>query len=153
MKVNNIKTEAQYGRANYYYSDGTGRDTYIQFDNGGLTMHAQRCHQPQIGSFQPKRNGPIFRPQSSNKTLHYVSDGSGRDKYVLDNHGGLMNTNGDRHWLVSFKQGLRTPERVRPRSGVQTPAYSYQQRICKRLSVPKYTKIPFLKQLKSEEMI
>lgn len=28
-----------------------------------------------------------------------------------DNHGGLMNTSGDKHWLISFKSGLRTPER------------------------------------------
>ncbi|CAD8095446.1 unnamed protein product [Paramecium primaurelia] len=153
MKTGNIKTEAQYAKANFYYSDGTGRDTYVQFDNGGLTLHAQRCHQPPVGSFQPKKSNKIYRPQSSNKTLHYISNGSGRDNYILDSHGGLMNTCADRHWLVSFKQGLRTPERARPRSGAKTPQYSYQQRICRRLSVPKYTKIPFEKQLQSEDII
>ena len=32
-----------------------GRDTYIGFDNGGLTLHNRNAIQPPVGAFRPKR--------------------------------------------------------------------------------------------------
>lgn len=47
--MQSLKTEAQYGRAKFYHSDGTGRDGYIANDNGGLTQQLDRCRQPPVG--------------------------------------------------------------------------------------------------------
>ena len=48
--------------------------------------------------------GPkVFKPCSDYKTIHYISDGSGRDKYILINSGGLMNSGTE----LKFKNSLR----------------------------------------------
>lgn len=81
--LSSLKSEAQYGRAKFYHSDGTGRDGYIANDNGGLTQQIDRCRQPPVGGFHSFKLKRAFKPSSSHKTLHYISDGSGRDNYVL----------------------------------------------------------------------
>lgn len=32
---------------------------------------------------------------------------------LSENHGGLMNTQSDAHWMTTFKSSLRTPDRIR----------------------------------------
>lgn len=75
-------------KTSYYRTDGTGRDTYISFDNGGccarMTSHASTSI-PRVGvvAVRPRSAGMSVR------SLHYHSDGSGRDKYVKAQDGGL----------------------------------------------------------------
>ena len=66
-----------------YAPDGTGRDRYIAFNNGGLITKEIKAVQSQrrlhfakpmsISSPAPRNDPTVFR---------YVSDGSGRDYYV-----------------------------------------------------------------------
>ena len=71
-----------------WYGDGTGRDTYVIVSNGGLT-HVDKNYMtgPKgkrgLGYQPPKRD---ISPPSHK----YISDGSGRDSYVISNHGGLV---------------------------------------------------------------
>ena len=90
-------------KSQYYRGNGTGRDTYIMTNNGGI-------FKTQMKSAQIKRGFP--RPQtaisrSSAKSLHYFPDGSGRDVYIKTSDGGLHNPQQTRHYLDIYKQGLR----------------------------------------------
>lgn len=60
-----------------------GRDTYIGVNSGGI------CKQRPYTTYTTERKDLIFRDFSKHvqvniipKTVHYNSDGSGRDKYI-----------------------------------------------------------------------
>ena len=75
-------------KTSYYRTDGTGRDTYISFDNGGAC--ARITSHPEVKV--PRAGTATVRPRSAGagtRTLHYYSDGSGRDKYIKLGDGGL----------------------------------------------------------------
>ena len=71
----------------YHYGvDGTGRDMYIHFDNGG---NYRGCRLEGLGKFQVgtfikkvvhKRKA---HTNVEGKPVHYFGDGSGRDFYVM----------------------------------------------------------------------
>jgi hypothetical protein len=64
-----------------YEPNGTGRDVYISSNNGGF----HRNYRP-----EPPRNSYMtagsvihqFKYHQDPKTIHYKSDGSGRDYYI-----------------------------------------------------------------------
>ena len=89
------------GKVVYYRSDGTGRDTYIRDHNGGL-LTKDKIHK--MCQFKPPRERNFTFSQTkygkhpfeynkggSNKFVHYISDGSGRDYYVGSTEGGNSN--------------------------------------------------------------
>jgi hypothetical protein len=90
------------GKVAYYRSDGTGRDTYIRDHNGGLLtkdyIHKAVQFKPPKEkklSFSQTKYGKHpyeYNKGGSNKFVHYVSDGSGRDFYVGSNEGGNSTT-------------------------------------------------------------
>ena len=70
-----------------YSGDGSGRDSYIILNNGGLThepkdhmMWSSKIKTPRVMQKSPHKGAVGFQ---------YRSDGSGRDSYVLKNSGGL----------------------------------------------------------------
>lgn len=80
------------GKVVYYRSDGTGRDSYIRDHNGGL-LTKDKIHK--LIQFPPPKERNFTFSQAkygkhpyeynkggSNKFVHYISDGSGRDFYV-----------------------------------------------------------------------
>jgi len=71
-----------------YMGDGSGRDNYIILNNGGLARNDKACMQvaKKYGGGRDYSPKP-FKPTPSFK---YQSDGSGRDSYVIKNHGGLV---------------------------------------------------------------
>lgn len=79
-------------RAVYYPPDGTGRDSYIRTDNGGTNIAYRPQGVPHLGNFM--KFGPTtkgYRPASYTRFQKYLSDGTGRDKYVVSGHGGQYN--------------------------------------------------------------
>ena len=75
-----------------YYGDGTGRDTYVVTNNGGLTHEnkpymMRRPHKPVM----TKRN---HTPSRDAVPVIYHADGSGRDSYCVSNSGGLISDYG-----------------------------------------------------------
>lgn len=77
----------------YYPPTGTGRDTYIMTDNGGTNTSYRLQGVPELGNYM--KFGPKSRPYkpcSYTRFQKYISDGSGRDQYVVYNifHIGLI---------------------------------------------------------------
>ncbi len=70
-----------------YSPDGQGRDDYIRFDNGGLLGNLYKIRSKEdFGVFDNKK---YYNIQKNLAPLQYISDGSGRDSYVLHQSGGL----------------------------------------------------------------
>ena len=75
----------------YPNNNGTGRDTYISFSNGGNTIMYQP-NAKNITNGQMKRFTSGSASQSGlipSKTIHYDSNGTGRDTYIMYLDGGL----------------------------------------------------------------
>ena len=84
----------------YYWSDGSGRDTYILRNNAGL-LSPNKLHEIDIKTKKPKPRYHTMSmgsstyhlpmpPAPENRVTHYHSDGSGRDNYILINEGGRI---------------------------------------------------------------
>ena len=75
-----------------YFGDGSGRDTQVTTNNGGLN-HISVKGMGHTGAHFAKYNGNVQvrsspSPAKEPVTHYYQSDGSGRDAYVLNNNGG-----------------------------------------------------------------
>jgi hypothetical protein len=71
-------------RSVYYPPTGTGRDTYIMADNGGTNINYTHQGVPELGNYM--KFGPYnrsYKPSSYTRFQKYVSDGTGRDQYVV----------------------------------------------------------------------
>ena len=73
----------------FYRTDGFGRDSYINYNNGGFWKDTSKMpiHRQKFSL------SPYCSPKNSQKvpaSFKYRSDGSGRDSYVLFNEGGLV---------------------------------------------------------------
>lgn len=87
-----------------YRADGSGRDGYAHFSNGGLNIQyepSKAIYQPS-GRFLPKVKvrkgcGDDAMP------VHYKSDGSGRDYYIKLTNGGLTNPSRPQDPRLTFK--------------------------------------------------
>mgnify|MGYP000858817068 CR=1 FL=1 len=111
------------GKVVYYRSDGSGRDTYIRDHNGGLLtkdmVHKLTQFKPprernlSFASTQYGRHPYDYNKGGSNKFVHYVSDGSGRDFYVALTNGGNSHPhrwrNETEHY---FRQTLRDTKKL-----------------------------------------
>ena len=90
-----------------YTGDGTGRDQYVTFANGGL--NELRNYQGSQGkpSFNHLKGSPhrMSQPRKEATAFDYVPDGSGRDSYVIFNYGLKANY---RSAYKNFEQGLRS---------------------------------------------
>ena len=75
-----------------YFTDGTGRDRYIAFDNGGFftNREVKKENSRRTGtSFDTKITYKYMSPYMKTPNFHYHSDGNGRDSYIYTNGGGL----------------------------------------------------------------
>lgn len=82
------------GKTRVYNIDGTGRDTYIGFNNGGNTLKYEARQQPRAGQMRTTGGNLFFsypkQRSAAIKNVHYHSDGTGRDSYVHQTQGGFM---------------------------------------------------------------
>jgi hypothetical protein len=70
-------------RPSTYHVDGTGRDTYIGKNNGGLYAKFSPAPAPTMGTFDCGRVGyNVQRPRVESKHSNYHSIGCGRDSYI-----------------------------------------------------------------------
>jgi hypothetical protein len=93
-------------RINHYESDGLGRDGYISCNNGGFYSNITVNTEHKI--YDRRANRAYHSLRKNVAPLKYRSDGSGRDGYILHEHGGLER---DYKPLKEFhpKDFLRTP--------------------------------------------
>jgi hypothetical protein len=71
-------------RSIYYPPTGTGRDSYIMTDNGGTNVNYKCQGVPELGNYM--KFGPFnrsYKPASNTRFQKYISDGTGRDKYIV----------------------------------------------------------------------
>jgi hypothetical protein len=101
----------------HYHGDGTGRDTYINRSSGGTFLQYNPVKWAEKGSFYPmkaQRPKATPNPVMEAKHIHYKPDGTGRDRYIDVNAGGLATIYGSYN-LMDFKQkfvkSLRVPDR------------------------------------------
>ena len=94
-------------KSNYipYYANGNGRDRYILYDNAGFFHNFQKSLSPsniyKTGTFFSTKMTQQNKTQSIKApNFHYHANGSGRDRYILANGGGLYS---DSKPLISFK--------------------------------------------------
>ena len=87
----------------YYRTNGTGRDTYIAYDNGGTFKPMSKLHSQNKILVRPKSAAS----KSSMRSLHYISDGTGRDSYIRISDGGLHASTTPQYFLTNFKASLR----------------------------------------------
>ena len=94
-------------KSNYipYFSDGRGRDRYIVYNNAGFFKNYLDTPYNKDFSrtgcfFNTKIVKHIKSPSIKAPNFHYHADGSGRDKYIIENGGGLFT---DIKPLISYK--------------------------------------------------
>jgi hypothetical protein len=116
----------------YYRTDGTGRDMYIAYDNGGAFQPLNNLRSYEKIVIRPK----TAASKSSVKSLHYVPDGSGRDSYIKITDGGLHSASSFRHSLVNFKSSLRDYQPLKvscdPYTWTQSNWKTSKSRLCSR---------------------
>ena len=105
----------QAGNTRIYATDGTGRDTYINFNNGGNTAPTFPALAAKSGAFG--RSASNFAPggvarggessASPAKRLHYHVNGTGRDTYIHSNHGGFISNYAGKQDYDSYVDNLR----------------------------------------------
>ena len=84
--------------------DGSGRDSYVILNNGGLA-NADKKHMMWRPQKVPRNVSP--KPYKLAASHTYRSDGTGRDSYVISNSGGLVGDFRCTKPDVIFKDGLR----------------------------------------------
>lgn len=117
----------------HYFSDGSGRDNFVMYNNGGFSI--PRIYNPmqgtnymKLGKSQNNNNGSGVNmygttsssntsPRREPMTVEYRSDGTGRDSYIVCNSGGLKQIFNKTHCEQFFKNSLRQSERRMYRSG------------------------------------
>jgi hypothetical protein len=70
-----------------YYNDGFGRDTYVKLDNGGFL--SKICKVKSVDKYELNSINRYYNTKRNVAPFKYRSDGTGRDNYVLHEHGGL----------------------------------------------------------------
>ena len=87
-----------------YFGDGSGRDSYVTMNNGGLANNDKRGMM-----WRPTKMPQVMDPKPYKKvaSISYKSDGTGRDSYVINNSGGLVGDYSCTKPDVIFKSGLR----------------------------------------------
>lgn len=90
-----------------YTGDGSGRDGYVVFGNGGLhDLRFYKGSEPRSG-FSNTKSVPkkSIAPKKDATAFDYVPDGSGRDSYVIFNYGLKANY---RSSYKKFERDLRS---------------------------------------------
>lgn len=98
-----------------YKTNGTGRDTYIAFDNGGFNTMYQPYKQAEIGTFGGGKGASKFFHRTSSKptfkVVNYNLDGTGRDTYIKNSNGGFFPEKQTSGLRKTFFDKLRSYER------------------------------------------
>ena len=93
-----------YPKYSNYFGDGSGRDTYVVLNNGGLANSDKRAMMWRPSKVPKVMDAKIHKKVAS---LAYRSDGTGRDSYVVNNNGGLVADFNCSKPDVIFKSTLR----------------------------------------------
>lgn len=76
------KSTMRMAKPSHYNIDGTGRDTYIALDNGGLYYGYEPSFCPDTGVFKSKKKQFNSLATIEPKHVGYTTNGTGRDTYI-----------------------------------------------------------------------
>ncbi|CAI2380772.1 unnamed protein product [Moneuplotes crassus] len=153
------------GKTLFYKTDGTGRDSYIKSNNGGMTTVFSPVKWPEVGSFSTKKQYSSPSPAKPVPIVYYKSDGSGRDSYITASSGGFhpeaMGKRVDHLFLSTLRSSSPTNQEFfrrardsrKDRSGSFSPSktssdskmYKHQKMNTMRLSKPKHVREKVIK--------
>mgnify|MGYP000945809250 CR=1 FL=1 len=95
----------------HYRSNGSGRDTYVAHNNGGMQAHESPAQHLKSEFVMSGRMIPSPEPRNSPgrapEVIHYKSDGKGRDSYICTTNGGLTFPNKPCDPRLTFSKNLR----------------------------------------------
>ena len=72
-----------------YQLNGGGRDTYIFNNNGGFCLAKEPTKYNRPGKMLTNQRFERRLPSLPGRPHHYQTDGTGRDIYILNDHGGF----------------------------------------------------------------
>ena len=106
--MDNSSTLAYAGKTLFYHSNGSGRDSYIGFNQGGLAAPQARNIQPEKGSMNSREiHMKVNSPVIHSKPVYYSTNGTGRDSYIARSSGGLHSEYSPGSTRSSFYTNLR----------------------------------------------
>ena len=95
-------------KTQFYFGNGTGRDTYIYNNNGGFCPTSEPVRIEELGTFYFLRQRPRdFVPTIHSKGVAYINNGGGRDTYISNNAGGLRSLHRPAMFSKTFYNSLR----------------------------------------------
>ena len=95
-----------YPKYTTYTGDGSGRDGYIVYGNGGLHDLRHFNGSKREGfTTSPLKSKVMITPRKEATAFDYTPDGSGRDLYIIRNYGLKANY---RSKYREFEKGLRS---------------------------------------------
>lgn len=97
-------TRTFYPKYASYMGDGSGRDSYVILNNGGLANSDKRAMMWRPNKIPKIVDPKPYKPVAAKK---YQSDGTGRDSYVISNSGGLVADFRCTKADFNFQSGLR----------------------------------------------
>ena len=111
-----------------YKCNGTGRDEYIQSNNGGINTQyyspskqlSDGTHQMYVGNNQHGYRTNL-NPEVNGRKVNYELNGTGRDTYIFDVNGGFYPQKSVAVYAQNFKNQLRIGH-------VKTPTEAYMAR-------------------------
>ncbi|CDW77992.1 UNKNOWN [Stylonychia lemnae] len=109
MSKNIINVRTYDPKFPHYFADGTGKDAFINYNNGGLALAKIPFHH-ESSAFYSKRQPQSPSPLKDAVAFQYRPDGTGRDTYIYCNSGGLKNTSFTPYDEKNFHNSLRTQE-------------------------------------------
>ncbi|CDW72970.1 UNKNOWN [Stylonychia lemnae] len=102
------KTQMFQSKTQFYSGDGTGRDTYIQGNNGGFCPATMPTKIEELGTFYfMKQRAKYALPTIHSKGVQYINNGGGRDTYISDSAGGLRSMYSPAQFKSTFYNNLR----------------------------------------------
>lgn len=94
-------------KSTYYHDNGTGRDSYIRINNGGMYVNTWAKTEYPSSQFRAKRSVTPHVQNSSGKVCRYKNNGGGRDAYIYSTMGGFESDGANRSAQSTFYRGLR----------------------------------------------
>jgi hypothetical protein len=89
-------------KVSHYHADGSGRDAYILYNNGGFLSYKAHSKTPKAGLTFNIATNSALSPRKSPQIKRYYGNGSGRDNYIIDDSGGFLKTYKNEGYLRNF---------------------------------------------------
>ncbi len=94
-------------KGTFYHTNGTGRDSYIAITQGGMYPSSSDRAEYPTSQFIARYHARPVTTTSSHKQCRYKPNGTGRDGYISDSHGGFETNGYTSAAKNTFYRGLR----------------------------------------------